>query len=198
MFTGIIQSLGTVQNIIDKNNTYIIKTKLDLNDCNVGSSICCDGVCLTVVNLQKNENSFEFEVNVSEETLKRTTIGDWESGTRINLETSLRLGDELHGHLVSGHIDGVGKLLSLHKDGGSTYLKIGVAPNLMTCIAEKGSICLDGVSLTVNLVSKEGFSVNIIPHTLNVTTLGVVKLGDDMNIEIDLVARYVARLMEDR
>ena len=198
MFSGIITDVGTVCDIEIISSTgdrrLFIETIFDTTDIQIGASIACSGPCLTVI----DRGSKWFSVDVSEETLKRTTIGDWESGTRINLETSLRLGDELHGHLVSGHIDGVGKLLSLHKDGGSTYLKIGVAPNLMTCIAEKGSICLDGVSLTVNLVSKEGFSVNIIPHTLNVTTLGVVKLGDDMNIEIDLVARYVARLMEDR
>jgi len=198
MFSGIITDTGTVRDIEAISSTgdrrLVIETIFDTTDVQIGASIACSGPCLTVI----DRGSKWFVVDVSNETLKRTTIGNWVGGTRINLENSLHMGDELSGHLVSGHIDGVGKLLSLRKDGGSTCLNIGVPPKLMTCIAEKGSICLDGVSLTVNLVSKEGFSVNIIPHTLNVTTLGVLKLGDDMNIEIDLVARYVARLMEDR
>ncbi len=198
MFSGIITYTGTVRDIeiISKTGDcrLVIDTIHDTSDVQIGSSIACSGPCLTVVERGSNW----FAVDVSKETLKRTTIGDWAGGTSVNLENSLCLGDELSGHLVSGHVDGVGKLLSLQKDGGSTALQIGTSRNLITCIAEKGSICLDGVSLTVNSVSKESFSVNIIPHTLSITTLGCAKLGDDMNIEIDLVARYVARLMEER
>ena len=198
MFSGIITDRGRVRDIEKMSSVgdrrLVIETIHDTTDIQIGASIACSGPCLTVIDRGSNW----FAVDVSKETIKRTTIGDWVDGTRINIENSLRLGDEISGHLVTGHIDGVGKLLSLHKVGESTCLQMGVSPELMTCIAEKGSICLDGVSLTVNLVSKDGFAVNIIPHTLKVTTLGVAKVGDEMNIEIDLVARYVARLMEER
>ena len=201
MFTGIIQSLGTVQNIIDKNNTYIIKTKLDLNDCNVGSSICCDGVCLTVVNLQKNENSFEFEVNVSEETLKRSNITNWTKGYNINLEKSLKLGDEIAGHFVYGHVDSLIRIINIKKTLNSWEFEFSLSQsdnilNSKKMIVEKGSIAINGISLTIAKVFESSFIVSIIPHTFNNTNLSFLKNNDSVNIEFDPFARYIKEYYE--
>ena len=197
MFTGIITDLGRVREIHRvadaADQRILIDTQYDTGSIALGASIACAGPCLTVVETGPNW----FAVEVSGETLERTTIGRWQTGERINLERALCVGDELGGHLVSGHIDGVGELLSRREEGKSVRMEIGAPGELMKFIAEKGSISIDGVSLTVNEVSAGSFGVNIIPHTLTATTLGELVPGGAVNLEIDLVARYVARLKED-
>ena len=197
MFTGIITDLGRVREIHRvadaADQRILIDTQYDTGSIALGASIACAGPCLTVVETGPNW----FAVEVSGETLERTTIGRWQTGERINLERALRVGDELGGHLVSGHIDGVGELLSRREEGKSVRMEIGAPGELMKFIAEKGSISIDGVSLTVNEVSAGSFGVNIIPHTLTATTLGELTPGGAVNLEIDLLARYVARLKED-
>jgi riboflavin synthase len=197
MFTGIITDLGRVREIHRvadaADQRILIDTQYDTGSIALGASIACAGPCLTVVETGPNW----FAVEVSGETLERTTIGRWQTGERINLERALCVGDELGGHLVSGHIDGVGELLSRREEGKSVRMEIGAPGELMKFIAEKGSISIDGVSLTVNEVSAGSFGVNIIPHTLTATTLGELTPGGAVNLEIDLLARYVARLKED-
>ena len=197
MFTGIITDLGRVREIHRvadaADQRILIDTQYDTGSIALGASIACAGPCLTVVETGPNW----FAVEVSGETLERTTIGRWQTGERINLERALCVGDELGGHLVSGHIDGVGELLSRREEGKSVRMEIGAPGELMKFIAEKGSISIDGVSLTVNEVAAAGFGVNIIPHTLTATTLGELTPGGAVNLEIDLLARYVARLKED-
>lgn len=197
MFTGIITDLGRVREIHRvadaADQRILIDTQYDTGSIALGASIACAGPCLTVVETGPNW----FAVEVSGETLERTTIGRWQTGERINLERALCVGDELGGHLVSGHIDGVGELLSRREEGKSVRMEIGAPGELMNFIAEKGSISIDGVSLTVNEVSAGSFGVNIIPHTLTATTLGELTPGGAVNLEIDLLARYVARLKED-
>ena len=197
MFTGIITDLGRVREIHRvadaADQRILIDTAYDTGSIALGASIACAGPCLTVVETGPNW----FAVEVSGETLERTTIGRWQTGERINLERALCVGDELGGHLVSGHIDGVGELLSRREEGKSVRMEIGAPGELMKFIAEKGSISIDGVSLTVNEVSAGSFGVNIIPHTLTATTLGELTPGGAVNLEIDLLARYVARLKED-
>ena len=197
MFTGIITDLGRVRGIHRvadaADQRILIDTQYDTGSIALGASIACAGPCLTVVETGPNW----FAVEVSGETLERTTIGRWQTGERINLERALCVGDELGGHLVSGHIDGVGELLSRREEGKSVRMEIGAPGELMKFIAEKGSISIDGVSLTVNEVSAGSFGVNIIPHTLTATTLGELTPGGAVNLEIDLLARYVARLKED-
>ena len=194
MFTGIIQMMGTVVDI-DKQRgdvRFYIQSDFDLNTVPMGASICHAGCCLTVV----EKNGDVFAVDVSAETLSKTTLGSWQVGTQINLEPSLKVGDELGGHIVSGHVDGVAKIVSIKPEGDSHRLVIE-APNVLAkFIAPKGSVALDGISLTVNEVNDNQFGINIIPHTWDVTTLGQCKVGDELNIEIDLMARYAARLME--
>ncbi len=158
----------------------------------LGASIACAGCCLTAVSLDDDR----FSVDVSAETLSLTTLGRWRPGTRLNLERSVRVGDELGGHLVSGHVDGLGRLRHADPDQGSLRLGFAVPADLAPLIARKGSIAVDGVSLTVNAVSADGFEVNIIPHTASHTTLGALSLGDPVHLEIDMLARYVARLAE--
>lgn len=193
MFTGIVTDLGTVRSIGDAGDRRL-EIALDRPAANLatGASVACSGVCLTVV----EHGEDWFAVTVSGETLSRTTIGDWSVGTAVNLERSARLGDELGGHIVSGHVDGIGTLVSSVSDGASWRMVFAVPRPLHRFIAEKGSVAIDGVSLTVNEVDGERFGVNIIPHTWSVTTLGRLPVGGRVNVEIDLLARYVARILE--
>ena len=193
MFTGIIQDIGTVKSI-EKDGDWriVIETGMDLSATPMGASICCSGCCLTVVEMGENW----FAVEVSNESLEKTVIGSWEQGTKINLEPSLKLGDELGGHIVSGHVDGLAELQSITEDADSYRLKIKAPAELAKFIAPKGSVTLDGISLTVNEVEGDVFGVNIIPHTWQETTLSERKAGDKINIEIDMLARYVVRQLE--
>ncbi len=161
-------------------------------------SICCDGVCLTATAIKPLGKGAEFSVDVSNETLAKTTLSEWRPGTRVNLERSLRAGDELGGHIVSGHVDGVAKIVSITPDGASKRFLFEAPENLSRYIAPKGSVALGGTSLTVNEVSESRFGVNLIPHSLTVTTWGAKTAGDLVNLEVDVFARYVARLMEFR
>ncbi|WP_333669653.1 riboflavin synthase [Elioraea tepidiphila] len=198
MFTGIVTDLGTVRTIEPagqgRDLRIVVATAWDTGGIALGASVACNGCCLTVV--EKDEGTLAF--NASAETLSKTTIGRWRPGTAVNLERSLRLGDELGGHLVQGHIDGVGTVAEAIPEGGSTRVRIRPPPHLMPFIAPKGSVAVDGVSLTVNDVDADAFGVNIIPHTASVTTFGRMKPGDPVNIEVDLVARYLARLLDAR
>ncbi|HEY3909544.1 MAG TPA: riboflavin synthase [Stellaceae bacterium] len=192
MFTGIVTDLGRVRRIRHGAITELtIATGLDLASIAIGASIACSGACLTVVALEDGA----FTAQASAETLSRTTLGQWKEGTAVNLERSLRLGDELGGHLVSGHVDGLARIVSRQPESASVRLVIEAPEALMPFIAPKGSVALDGVSLTVNEVSGTRFGLNIIPHTLACTTFEAAQPGQQMNLEIDMVARYVARLL---
>jgi riboflavin synthase len=193
MFTGIITDLGKVRERKPGAVTrLVIETQYDTAGIALGASIACNGCCLSVV--EKGPGWFAFEA--SNETLDVTTLGGWQVGTRVNLERALRLGDELGGHLVSGHVDGVGRIKSVRPDGGSVRLTVSAPKALARFIAPKGSIAMDGVSLTVNEVAGVDFGVNIIPITLEATNLGAAHEGDRVNLEIDMMARYLARLTE--
>jgi riboflavin synthase len=192
MFTGIITDLGKVKSIAFGPITRLeIATAYDTGGIALGASIACNGCCLSVV--EKGPGWLAFEA--SRETLDKTTMADWEVGHPVNLERALKLGDELGGHLVSGHVDGVGRLLSIRPDGGSLRMAIEAPAEMARMIAPKGSIVLDGISLTVNEVGNASFGVNIIPITQTATNLGQAREGDRVNLEIDLIARYVARLL---
>ncbi|WP_296479531.1 riboflavin synthase [Roseinatronobacter sp.] len=169
-----------------------ISTGYDMSGVDLGASIASDGVCLTVV----TKGPDWYEVQVSAETVSKTNLGRWKPGQRVNLERALKVGDELGGHIVSGHVDGVAEVVGLQHEGGSTRLKFRAPDHLAGFIAPKGSVALDGTSLTVNEVSGAEFGVNLIPHTKQVTTWGDVALGDLINLEIDTLARYVARLRD--
>jgi riboflavin synthase len=191
MFTGIVTDIGTVRAVSGTaDRRFEIATRYDTAGIALGASIACAGVCLTAV----ETGDGWFAVDVSGETLAKTTLGDWREGTRINLERALRLGDELGGHLVSGHVDGVGRVAGRRPEGESVRLSFGAPTGLARFIASKGSVAVDGVSLTVNEVEGATFGVNVIPHTLAETTLGGLEEGAAVNLEIDLLARYVARL----
>jgi len=193
MFTGIVTDLGRVRDVRNDGDTRMeITTRFDDAAIPIGASIACSGVCLTVI----DKGAGWFAVSVSTETLSRTTLGDWRPGTAVNLERALRVGDELGGHLVSGHVDGVGRALAITPEGASRRFVFEAPAQLARFIASKGSVAIDGISLTVNEVDGARFGVNIIPHTLSVTTLGEAGPGDRVNLEIDLLARYVARLIE--
>lgn len=197
MFTGIITDVGTVQLIAKRGDTTIkIATAYDPATIAIGASIACSGPCLTVIAKGGKEGDAWFSVEASAETLSKTTLGSWAPGTRVNLERSLKVGEEIGGHIVSGHIDGVGEVVSVKPEGDSIRFTIRTPKQLAKFIAAKGSICLEGTSLTVNEVDGTTFGVNIIPHTAKVTTWGDVKAGDKINIEIDMLARYLARLKE--
>jgi riboflavin synthase len=190
MFTGIIQDIGTVKSIAKEGDwRIVIETGLDLSMTPMGASIACSGCCLTVV----EKGPDWFAVDVSHESLSKTVIGSWEKGARVNIEPSLKLGDEMGGHIVSGHVDGMAVLQSITQDADSYRLRFKMPQDLMKFIAPKGSVTLDGISLTVNEVEGDVFGVNIIPHTWQETTLSERKEGDKINIEIDMLARYVAR-----
>jgi riboflavin synthase len=197
MFTGIITDVGTVQLIAKRGDTTIkIATAYDPASVAVGASIACSGPCLTVIAKGGKEGDAWFSVEASAETLSKTTLGSWTVGTRVNLERSLKVGEEIGGHIVSGHVDGVGEVLSLEPEGDSTRIRVRAPRQLAKFIAAKGSIALDGTSLTVNEVDGATFDVNIIPHTAKVTTWGMIRAGGKVNIEVDMLARYLARLRE--
>lgn len=194
MFTGIVTDVGRVRSVrqTNRDRRYEIETSYDVASIDMGASISHAGCCLTVV--EKGEGWFAVEV--SAETLAKTTLGDWEEGQAVNLERAARLGDEMGGHVVSGHVDGVGEVLSITPEGGSHRYRIRAPRPLHRLIAAKGSIAVEGVSLTVNEVEDDVFGLNIIPHTWDVTTLGRLKPGSRVNLEIDMLARYLARWQE--
>ncbi len=195
MFTGIIMDLGRVRRLRRSDLVELtIATAFDTASVPIGASIACSGVCLTVTHVAPGE----FSVQASAETLACTTIGEWGEGTPVNLERSLRVGDELGGHLVSGHVDAVTRIAERRPEGESVRFVFEIPEALAPFIASKGSVAVDGVSLTVNEVSRAEFGVNIIPHTLAYTNLGTAARGQRMNLEIDLIARYVARLLSPR
>ncbi|AUN33352.1 riboflavin synthase [Niveispirillum cyanobacteriorum] len=192
MFTGIITDVGRVVEIERRGDLRLtIQTRFDLNSVAMGASIASNGVCLTVV----EKLADAYKVDVSAETIAKTTVGDWVVGTPLNLERSLKLGDELGGHLVYGHVDGVGEVVSVTPDGDSHRWRFRVPQTLKRFIAAKGSVALNGVSLTVNEVDDDVFGVNIIPHTAEQTTFGLIGPGAKINLEVDMLARYVARLV---
>lgn len=197
MFTGIITDVGTVELVSRRGDTtFKIKTSFDPAQIPIGASIACSGPCLTVIAKGGRAGDAWFSVEVSAETMSKTTLGEWVIGQRVNLERSLKVGDEIGGHIVSGHVDGVGEVVSVSAEGDSTRFKIKAPKSLAKFIAPKGSISLDGTSLTVNEVDGASFGVNIIPHTSKETTWGDIKVGHRINIEIDMLARYLARLKE--
>lgn len=197
MFTGIITDVGTVQLIAKRGDTTIkIATAYDPAAIAIGASIACSGPCLTVIAKGGKAGDAWFSVEASAETLSKTTLESWAVGSRVNLERSLKVGEEIGGHIVSGHVDGVGEVVSVTPEGDSMRYKIKAPKQLAKFIAAKGSIALEGTSLTVNEVDGNTFGVNIIPHTAKVTTWGGIKAGDKINIEIDMLARYLARLKE--
>ncbi len=193
MFTGIITDIGRVQAVERRGDTrFTIGTSFDMDAVPIGASIACNGVCLTVV----EKGGGWFAIEASAETLSKTTLGAWGEGTPINLERSLRLGDELGGHLVYGHVDGVATVAGIRPEGDSLRFTFEAPADLARYVAPKGSVALDGVSLTVNEVEGPRFGINIIPHTQTATTFGELKTGDRVNMEVDMLARYVARLMD--
>ena len=196
MFTGIVTDVGEVLKVDRAGDLHArIATSYDPATIDIGASIACDGVCLTVVALGSDPRPW-FDVTISGETVSKTNVGGWTPGTRVNLERALRLGDELGGHIVSGHVDGVAEVLSVRDEGESTRIRFRAPRELARFIAPKGSVALDGTSLTVNEVEGTEFGVNLIPHTKEVTTWGRIRPGDTVNLEIDTLARYVARLAE--
>ncbi|WP_293880455.1 riboflavin synthase [Sphingomonas sp.] len=198
MFTGIITDLGTVRSVEARGDVrLVIATAYDLSSVDLGASIACSGVCLTVV--AKDADSFT--VDVSAESVGRTAPAMWCPGARLNLERACKVGDELGGHIVTGHVDGVGAIVQVTLDGDSRRIMISVPAGIAPFVAEKGSITIDGVSLTVNGVADQpdataNFNVNIIPHTAEKTTLGALRIGDTVNLEIDVLARYLARMQQ--
>ena len=193
MFTGIIQGQATIENESTDSNVFSIKTDLDLSDCRIGSSICCDGICLTVTSINYEDSSYFFNVNISEETIKRTTVQYWSNNYKINLEKSLKVGDEISGHFVYGHVDTVVQLLKFEKLSASWnfYFSFSSLSNYNKYIVEKGSIAINGISLTIANVKVNVFEVSIIPHTFNNTNFSSLKVGDLVNIEFDSLARYI-------
>ena len=193
MFTGIITHIGSVRHVSQNGDRVIeILCPFDTEDLNIGASVSCSGACMTVI--EKGPNWFRF--SVSNESLSKTNLGTWIEGTNVNLERALRIGDEIGGHIVSGHVDGVGHLEDIRPAGTSTQMNFDAPPSLCRFIANKGSITVDGISLTVNTVTDSSFAINVIPHTWSSTTLNEKKLGDPVNLEIDILARYIARLQE--
>jgi riboflavin synthase len=193
MFTGLIEDMGTVKKIDKKGGSMslLVETNLDLTETKTGDSISVDGVCLTVVELLPKG----FRVEVSSETLQRATIKDIKEGQKINIERAMRLSDRLGGHLVLGHVDGIGKIKGISKDVNSKRMKILASKDIMKYIIKKGSVAIDGISLTVNDCTDDDFDVNIIPHTAGYTTLSSKKVGDSINIENDIIGKYVERFL---
>ena len=199
MFTGIVSNVGEAIEIEEKAEglrRLTIACGYDPDTVDIGASIACSGICLTVIDRGRSGNRAFFAVDTAAETLHLTTAGAWKRGAALNLERALRLGDELGGHMVSGHVDGIAELIARDDFVDMANLSLRVPAELARYIAPKGSVALDGVSLTVNEVKKDVFSVLIIPHTLKVTTLGKLRIGARLNLEIDLMARYAARLLE--
>ncbi|ABV93988.1 riboflavin synthase, alpha subunit [Dinoroseobacter shibae DFL 12 = DSM 16493] len=197
MFTGIITDIGTVRALEQAGDLHArIGCSYAPGSIALGASIACNGVCLTVVDKGQDDTSPWFDVTISAESVDKTNIGDWRPGARVNLERALKVGDELGGHIVSGHVDGVAEITAMAQEGESTRVTFRAPEALARFIAPKGSVALDGTSLTVNEVDGAEFGVNFIPHTKSATTWGGVKVGDRINLEIDTLARYVARLQE--
>ncbi|MDT0575144.1 riboflavin synthase [Croceicoccus sp. F390] len=201
MFTGITTAIGTVSKVSRNagDTRLVITQSASARDLQIGASIACSGVCLTVVDLADTADDSWFAVDVSDETLSRTAEGQWQAGAMLNLERALKLGDELGGHIVTGHVDAVGNVTRKELRAGSIHLEIDVPAAISPFVAAKGSVTVDGVSLTVNEVADNAdgsarFSLNIIPHTAAVTTLGDKEVGDQLNIEIDVLARYLQRM----
>lgn len=193
MFTGIVTDVGRIEALTPQGDLRArIGTAYEMDSVDMGASIACDGCCLTVV----DKGPGWFDVDVSAESLSKTNLGTWAVGSSINLERALKVGDELGGHIVSGHVDGVAKVTSVTDEGDSTRVQFRAPSELARFIAPKGSVALNGTSLTVNEVEGDVFGVNMIPHTKQVTTWGGVAVGDAVNLEIDTLARYVARLAE--
>lgn len=198
MFTGLVSDVGTILSVEQKGDLRRIRIacSYDPKTIALGASIACSGPCLTAVEMGTDKDQAFFEVDAAAETLARTSVGQWKPGTRINLERSLKIGDELGGHIVTGHVDGMGKIINRRDFDGMAHFDIEAPAELARFIAEKGSISLDGTSLTVNGITGRVFTILLIPHTLAVTTWGERKTGDDLNLEVDLMARYAARLVE--
>lgn len=193
MFTGIITDLGRVKSVEKKGDTrFEFETTYDLSTVEIGASIACNGACMTVI----EKGNDWFAITASGESLSKTTMGSWIVGQPINFERACKVGDELGGHIVSGHVDGLAEIISIIAEGDSHRFKFKVPTELKNFIAYKGSVTLNGVSLTVNEVEDDVFGINIIPHTMEVTTFGQSEVGDKINLEIDMLARYVARLLE--
>ncbi len=193
MFTGIITDVGEIASLEQRGDLKArIRTKYDTRGIELGASIASDGVCLTVIALGDDW----YDAEISAETVSKTNLGDWSEGRAVNLERALKVGDELGGHIVSGHVDGVAEIVAMKDEGDSTRFTFKAPESLAKFIAPKGSVALNGTSLTVNEVDGCDFGVNIIPHTKEVTTWGRAKVGDKINLEIDTLARYVARLAE--
>jgi riboflavin synthase len=194
MFTGIVQGVGTVRALEPHGGdvTIVLDTgSVALEGVELGGSIAVSGVCLTATRFDRSS----FAADVSRETLSLTTLGQWQVGTRVNLEKALLAGQALGGHYVTGHVDGVGEVVSRHDDARSVRMEFRVPAELARYVARKGSICIDGVSLTVNGAQGDRFDVNLVPHTLEVTTLGLLQAGSRVNLEVDIIARYVERMM---
>lgn len=196
MFTGIITDIGDL--VGRTGGAFRIRCSYAPRSIALGASIACSGACLTATHVEPDGRGCIFTVDVSNETLARTTLQGWQPGQRINLESALKAGDELGGHIVSGHVDGVARIVDVRPDGESRRFAFQAPPELARFIAPKGSVTLDGVSLTVNEVDGARFGVNLIPHTLTHTTFGDKKPADSVNLEVDVFARYVVRAMELR
>lgn len=197
MFKGIIRSIGIVADILERGNTdkrFCIETQ-NLSSIEIGDSIACSGVCLTVVDIINNRSFF---ADVSETTLKVTNINSWQVGSRVNLEQAMRLSDRIDGHLVSGHVDGVATILAIEKRLGSYVIALDCPEKLSMFLIEKGSVALDGVSLTVNSLKECEFFVNIIPHTWNNTIFKYINVNDKVNLEMDLIAKYINKYLKNR
>lgn len=195
MFTGIVTDLGEVRRVArdqGQDARFEIATHYDLTTVDIGASIAHNGVCLTVIETSADT----YVIQASAETLSKTTLGDWQVGSRVNLERACKVGDELGGHIVSGHVDGVARVVSIRPENESLRFTFEAPAELAKFVAPKGSVALDGVSLTVNEVDGRLFGINVIPHTQAVTTFGTLREGDCVNMEIDMLARYVARLLE--
>jgi riboflavin synthase len=197
MFTGIVTDIGRVRTLEHRGDLRArIGTAYDPAGIDIGASIACDGVCLTVVDRGRDAAGGWFDVQISSETLSKSTLGGWQVGQPVNLERALRVGDELGGHIVSGHVDGTALVVSVRDEGESTRVRFRAPDHLAGFIAPKGSVALNGTSLTVNEVEGAEFGVNLIPHTKEVTTWSTVAEGDRVNLEVDTMARYVARLRD--
>ena len=192
MFTGLVQSLGTIERISAGAITDLwVASTFEPADFVMGESISCDGVCLTVVEFQEQR----FRVQAAPETLRRSTLGSWGPGTRVNLEKALRAGERLGGHLVQGHVDGVATVLETRPDGATWVMRFSLPSSLAAFFVEKGSVCIDGVSLTVTTVESDSFGVMLIPETLHRTSLGAKRVGAKVNLEADIIGKYVARMV---
>ena len=196
MFTGLVQDLGTIDALRSETDQAIltVRTRLSTADFTVGESIAVNGACLTVTHFSENV----FTADVSPETLKRTTLGNLSKGSRVNLERALRLSDRLGGHLVAGHVDGLAKILDRRIEGNAWHFTFQAEASVCCLLVQKGSVAVDGISLTVNEISEASFSLAIIPHTFNATTLQERKIGDQVNVETDLIGKYVARILQNQ